>query len=221
MPRGAATLSFLIALTCTSIAFASRAADALELLWSNGSHNITMTAPAPCTLLVRATQATEVLPQAWQLSRAAAASSPLTIREVPSQAGVADVCSFSRGLAPAASASRTDTAFFCSVPGARATIARYVIEIEGNVAAKVKLISTASLQADSASQNQLEVTVNGGAGLDYPPLPLAVHGSQAGDTWTVTVAGADLDRVRSIRYGSEAYSQSRAARAAPAMVQAR
>lgn len=180
------------------------AVSALELVWSTGSRNIVAATSMRCTLLVRATGRGESLPGSWHLSWVARAteSSPLVIRVVTPSAGQADVCTLAVGVAPAGLAARADTALFCAGSEGRAALARYVLDVEGGVEAKLKLVPALDLTRDSSAlaADPGEVTVNGGCRLDYSPLPVSVEVSQAGERWTAYVRGADLDRVTSVRY---------------------
>lgn len=199
MNRNSISLSLLLLLTC-STTIPLRTARALELRWASGSSNIVVTASRRCTLIVRSSPGGDGLPHEWQLSWALADTNPLRITEGQSTVGIADVCSIGRGIAPAAFASRTDTAIFCT-SSPRATVARYVVDLDARSVARLKLVPTESDAVEEGSP-LLEVTVNGGGGLRYPPLPLQVNGSQSNELWTVAVAGIDLDRVRSVRYGA-------------------
>lgn len=205
MSRRALFSAVLLAQVAVHLAAATTPASALELVWSTGSRNISVTVPGRCTLLVRTTRASESLPREWRLTWTAESYGPvpLVIQEVQPQGGFADVCTLKTAMAPAGLAAHTDTTFHCAGSETRKAVARYVVQVEGGVAAKLKMVPVVdSLTAGLGPRvaDSLEVTVNGGVALPYPPIPLIAQHSQIGDLWSVTVTGADLDQVTSVSY---------------------
>lgn len=194
------------------LAMSTPPAWALELVWSTGSRAISMPASGRCTLLVLPTRQSESLPREWRLSWTAQSegSVPLRIEAVNPLSGFADVCTMRVGATPAGLAAHADTALHCTQSGVRETRARYVVDVEGGAVVRIKLVLAEDVSSTDSSlplvDDSLEVTVNGGEALPYPPLVLTAQHTRAGSWWNVTLTGSDLDRVTSARYRAGAAS---------------
>jgi len=174
----------------------------LDLVWSNGSVDITVQAASRCTLLVKADGAGEQLPGEWRLVWTSTAEPIVFLTGTPT-AGFADVCTLVGGPTIEHMLAGVDTAFHCNpVPGEGATVARYILQVAAAAMAKIKLLP-ASVDSVAAANGQTlgqfpEVTINGGLEASYPPMLESVRLTRAGRTVELTSTGAYLGNVRRI-----------------------
>jgi hypothetical protein len=179
------------------------AAYSFEMVWSSGSSNIVVQSASRCTLLVRANGVGERLPSEWRLVWTATADSiePLAFLTGTPTSGIADVCTLAGGPTIEHMLAGVDTMLHCDpVPGERATVARYVLQVAAGAAAKIKLLPASVDSVATASGQTLdqfpEVTINGGSDAPYPPVLEAAELTRAGSAVQLTSTGAYLGNVR-------------------------
>jgi hypothetical protein len=192
------TLSLLLLLAMAG------SASALDLVWSShGTNLLTTTTAAQCTLLVRASAASEALPDTWTLvwSTHSDADVPIRVVNDAGSASAASVCGAHSMAAPASNLSRVDTLDMCATQaGPRALLARYILEVgPGTVGRIVLLYSPFATGVPDAQpvESFPTVTINGGGASSFPPVLETVWTSVQKSEAQFVLTGHYLDAISS------------------------
>ena len=193
-----AAKSTLIAVAALGTLRLSSPASALELVWSTGEANLTVTASQPCTLLVKANLAEE-LPTHWFLNWAGNVdvNDCLLPRDLGPVEDVADICQTIDSSTFESRTTNRRVVQHCVAGSARVKAARYILPADQNAQLRVELvIEQASGIGNLGPELKVsaEATLNGGRGLAYRPLISGLRWT--GAKGSLEVRGLHLEAIR-------------------------
>lgn len=139
--------AFLPLMLC---AMSTGTAWGLDLIWSTGGRDLTVSSSTACTLLVIGAGPGDALPTEWQLvwTGNGVGPRPLALSVETPPAGIAAVCDIRPASSAASTLARADTALHCSYLVAdRASAARYVFQVEASTVARIALVYRPSIAA--------------------------------------------------------------------------
>jgi hypothetical protein len=172
---------------------------ALQLSWSSGGSTLSFTEATRCTLVVSASAEEQVLPSGWRLLWVSDCSSiqPLVLDpQEACQGDIAQVFQVDLPITPADSAANLTTAHFCSGGAGAASMALFLLDLPAGATGKLKVAAIDPADPDSSRVLQSsEVTFNGSAEGDYPPLILHASSVHQSDLFFVTARGIGLSSI--------------------------
>ena len=182
-----------------------RSSAAIQLQWVSGASDLTFTAATRCTLLVNS-DAGATLPDDWRLlwvtgSDSAVAMPLVFLAETGAGGDPAAACEMVEPADPAAAASRTLGARFCSASPGAATSARLVLDAPAGARAKLQVVAFVPSAADSMDGTTLrspEITLNGGLADPYPPIVFRAASAHHLGQLDVSLMGANFEGVSSV-----------------------
>jgi hypothetical protein len=152
----------------------ARCARALDLNWSTGNRDLTVTSAAPCTLFVHSTAEDTVFRAPWRLvwRGTAEVPDPLLVLNDGGTPQVPGPIAVFCGPAAADSIAHTTTALFQMTDSlAYPRSAMYLLSIHPSLRARVTVAPLSEPRGRSISfANLPEVTINGGCDQPYPAV---------------------------------------------------
>lgn len=196
LSRARVALAFLLPL----LIFFAHPARAIQLRWSNGATDLTVSENTQAVLVVQADSAEATLPNSWRLKWTA---DSLGVQYSPfEQACLVDtakVDSIAPPSTPADSAANQITAYFCSSGSSNAATAYFLADLSSGGHGKMKIVALDPADPDSIQVIESnEVTFNGGLDGGYAPVILRVTSDHSTTTLRVEVIGADLAGVQAV-----------------------
>lgn len=191
--------------TCWSLAFAlaliPSASHALQLHWTSGATNLTLTGATRCTLIVQADPQERMLPSEWRLLWVADSSGVQFAAVDSLEACLLEQAQVSRiegPVTPADSAAHLVTERFCSVASSPAT-AQQVLDLPAGGHGRLKAIALDPTDPNSSRVIESnEVTYNGGVAGSYRPAVLHASSVHQSLQLRVTAVGAGLSTASSM-----------------------
>lgn len=154
--------------------FAFRSAYGLELAWSTGQRDLSVTSAAPCTLLVRSTVGDSLFQRQWRFVWTGTAEVDTALSVVPAAGTAERVAPTTVATGPTRSDSlaRVSVAVFERAEGgAQPTAAMFVLRIHPSLKARLALAPASGFDPEAWSSDTLNcLTINGGS--DIPLVPI-------------------------------------------------
>lgn len=164
--------------------------SALQLRWSTGSTDLTVSENIRAVLIVQADSTEGMLPSSWQLQWAADSSGIQFIALdsiLACRADTAEVSSIEPPSTPADSAANSCTAHFCS-EGSPATIAYYLLDLLAGSHGKLRAVALNPADTTQVIESN-EASFNGGIANDYAPLILSAGRSHLSSELRMSAVG--------------------------------
>lgn len=169
-----------------------RTSMALDLRWSIGATDLTLTEATRCTLVVQADSTEGSLPPDWRLIWVA---DSCEIRPVPQPCAtdVAQVTTYVDTPGWAELSAHRRTAQFCSTGENAATTAWYVFDVPVGGSGKLKVVALDPSDPSSNRVLQSDVaTFNGGSQREFPPVILRTETTHQSTDYQLRAVGAGL-----------------------------
>jgi len=178
--------------------FVPAPARAIQLRWSTGTADLTVSQDTQALLVVQADSAEVTLPNSWTLQWTADSLGLQFTAFDPNSACLVDTAKVDSLLppqSPADSAANLVTAYFCSTGNNNAASAYFLVDVPGGGHGKLKVIALDPTDTTQVIESN-EATFNGGVAGAYAPLVLSASSERLGTTLTVTAVGSGLAGVR-------------------------
>ncbi len=194
-PRSIVRAALVVISLLSLLTFAAHPARAIQLRWSTGATDLTVTENTRAELLVQADSAEVTLPPTWRLIWTAN-SSCLQFAALDSalacQTDTAQVFEVDLPSTPADSAANLVTTHLCSAGSEMASSAYSLVDIVGGSQGKIKVVALDPADSTNVIESN-EVTYNGGVDGDYAPLILLAERTHVSSQLMVSAIGVGLD----------------------------
>lgn len=185
--------------------FLPATSQAIQLRWSNGATDLTVSQNIRATLIVSADSSLVALPAEWRLLWTADSSGIQFVAPeslLACQTDTAKVSAIDPPATPADSAANLITAHFCDDGGAEAQLGYWTIELVGESRGKLKVVATDPADSFLIVESN-EVTFNGGLDGEYsePSVPVITSAgySHEGSTLYIQATGTGLGSLTAAR----------------------
>jgi hypothetical protein len=199
--RSALRSTLLLVLVPAIALLVPASAMAIQLRWSTGATDLTVTEDARAVLLVQANSAEARLPPTWRLLWTAD-SSGIQFAALDSATAcltdTARVFEVDPPSTPADSAANEITTRLCSAGSEMASSAYFLVDIIGGSQGKLKVVALDPADSTNVIESN-DVTYNGGVDGDYSPTILSAAQTRTSTTVSVTAIGSGLSTVRESR----------------------
>ncbi len=169
-------------------------ARAIQLRWSTGATDLTVSQDTQAVLVVQADSAEVTLPNTWRLQWTADSLGVQFSAFDPNFACLVDtakVDSIVPPQTPADSAANQITAYFCSAGSNNATTAYFLADLDAGSHGKMRVVALNPADTTQVIESN-EATFNGGVGGDYGPLILGTQTTHTSLTFQLTAVGSGL-----------------------------
>lgn len=176
------------------------AAGAIQLHWSGGATDLTVSSNTQVVLVVQADSAEATLPNTWRLQWTTDSLQIQFSAFDPNQACQVDTAkadSIAPPSTPADSAANQITAYFCSSGTQSAATAYFLADLIAGSHGKMKVVALNPADTTLVLESN-EVTFNGGVGGEYAPIVLSASSVHQSLQLSVSVVGADLNGANSL-----------------------
>ncbi len=176
--------------------FVPAPARAIQLRWSTGATDLTVSQNTQAVLVVQADSAEATLPNTWRLLWTTDSLAIQFSAFDPSSACLVDtakVDSIVPPQTPADSAANQIMAYFCSAGSNNATTAYFLADLPGGGHGKLKVVAIDPNDTTQVIESN-EVTFNGGVGGDYSTAILSASSEHNSVTYKLTLRGTGLTR---------------------------
>jgi hypothetical protein len=174
-----------------------QAAFALQLRWSQGSTDLSVSQDTRAVLIVEADSAEVTLPSQWRLLWTADSSGIQFVAldsALACQTDTARVSTIDPPLTPADSTANQITAHFCADGSSPASIAYWLLDLIGGSKGKLKVVALDPADPDSSRVIESnEATYNGGIDGGYAPVILRASSVHQSLELRVTAVGSGLN----------------------------
>jgi hypothetical protein len=180
--------------------------QAIDLVWGDGSKNLTLASTSVCTLVVKPSGDETLLPGRWRLIYTGSCSCPsesaLVFMNAPGPSGAAPVCGLDGPSSAAEELSKQITVTFCGPGDGQSTgEAAFVVLVDASLHARIAAVPASEMLQDAGQPigPNSEVTVNGGSDLEYPPtIWNATQLIDSTGAAEIVLSGIGLDQVSSV-----------------------
>lgn len=182
------------------VLFVPQTSFALQLRWSTGSTDLTVSQNTQAVLVVQADSSEVTLPNWWRLQWTAdSLGVQFSSFEQACLGDTAKVDSIAPPSTPADSAANQITAWFCSSGSSNAATAYFLADLPAGGRGRMKVVALDPTDPDSSRVIESnEVTFNGGIDVSYAPAILRVTSDHSSTTLRVEAIGADLAGVQAV-----------------------
>ena len=189
-----------LALLLPILTFTAPPVRAIQLRWSTGATDLTVSENTQAVLIVQADSAEATLPNSWRLLWTADTSLVQISAADSSTACSTDtarVYEVDPPSTPADSAANQVTAHFCSSGSAAAPTAYFLVDLVGDTHGKLKVVALDPSDTTQALESN-EVTFDGGIDGDYLPVILAASSSRHSLQLSVQAVGSGLSGPKTV-----------------------
>jgi len=193
-PRFIVRATLVVVSLLALMPFVPAPARAIQLRWSTGSTDLTVSQNTQAVLVVQADSAEVTLPNSWRLQWTADSLAVQFSPFDPNSACLVDTAKVDSIMAPqtpADSAANEVTAYFCSSGSNNAATAYFQVDVPGNGHGKLKVVALDPSDTTQVIESN-EATYNSGIDGDYEPTILSVTTSHTTAQLRVTVVGTNL-----------------------------
>lgn len=176
------------------------ATQAIQLRWSTGTTNISVSTARRCTLMV-STGASEPLPSQWELQWVARTADSRSLRISAENTTVADTARVLSYTSPGSLVEKLANQAGANLDYSGSTtphVARYLVDVPSDVVATLRLVAYHSTGRSSfVILRSPEATLNSGLTGAYPPALLDMTSTHSGTSLELHVAGSGLTAIQS------------------------